>query len=107
MNTCWSHSPSNKEILKPQSQTFTSSCKSFVLSISFPPFVLLHDLYDVPAPPAVVVLLYLVLGIFAFMLLWGVLPLGGRRRKGEENSFHSSSQSASEVQFLLICPLSL
>lgn len=35
-------------------------CKSFVLSICFPSFFfLLHDLWDVPAPPAVVVLLCL------------------------------------------------
>lgn len=48
-----------QEILKPQTQKFTISCKSFVLRICLPPFFLLHDLCDVPAPLAVVVLLYL------------------------------------------------
>lgn len=102
MNTCWSHSPSTKEILKPQTQKFTISCKSFVLSICFPLFFccmtcvmsqLLWQLwYYFTWRPC--------LGDFCIhaSLETPLLPLG------EQNSFHSSSQGASEAQVLLTCP---
>lgn len=90
MNTCWSHS--NKEILKPQPQKFTSSCKSFVLSICFPPFFLLHDLCDVPAPPAGVVLLYLETLSWAFLLSWF---------SGGLLSFHLMGQKERQTVFIL------
>lgn len=92
MNTCWSHSLSNKEILNPQTQHFTSSCKSFVLSICFPPFFLLHDLCDVSAPPTVVVLLYLE------TLSWGFLHSCFSR-----DSLHLGRQKERKAVFITEC----